>query len=62
MKGPKVYALVEYNHLLRGGTTNNENVLPEILKKYVNVFSPRNTEKLAPNREGIDLAIEIQEG
>ena len=40
IKGLKVYVLVEYNHLLRGGITNNENGLPEALREYIDVFSP----------------------
>ena len=50
-KGPKVYALVVCNSLLRGeGNPDSEKSLPEILKKYADVFSSRNAEKLAPNR------------
>ena len=59
-KGLKVYALVEYNYLLHGGSTNNEKGLPEALRKYIDVFSSQNTKKLTLNRESIDLAIEIQ--
>jgi transposase InsO family protein len=61
-KGPKVYALVEYNPLLDKTSQEGKDDLPKALKEYVDVFSPRNAEQLAPNREGIDLAIEIQEG
>ena len=38
-KGLKVYVLVEYNHLLYGGSINNEKSLPEALRKYIDVFS-----------------------
>jgi hypothetical protein len=66
LRGPKVYALLECNALLHAANgangTINLNVLPDVLKEYADVFSPRNASKLAPNREGIDLAIEIQDG
>lgn len=62
-KGPKVYALLEYNPLLYStGSTDNENELLSTLKEYADVFSSQAAEKLAPNREGVDLAIKIQEG
>jgi RNase H-like domain found in reverse transcriptase/Reverse transcriptase (RNA-dependent DNA polymerase)/Integrase zinc binding domain/Chromo (CHRromatin Organisation MOdifier) domain/Integrase core domain len=62
MKGPKVYGLIEVNSLLSYRGKDNATRLPEALKGYADVFSPQNAEKLAANREGIDLAIEIQEG
>ena len=58
MKELKVYVLVAYNHLLHGGSTKNGDGLLEALREYVDVFSPRNTKKLALNREGINLTIE----
>ena len=61
-KNPKVYALIEYNSLLRGTRTEDKDELPEALKEYKDVFLSQNAEKLAPNREGIDLAIKLQEG
>ncbi|EED14526.1 retrovirus polyprotein, putative [Talaromyces stipitatus ATCC 10500] len=63
MKGLKVYALMEYNPLLdKTSYIDSKDSLPSTLKKYTDVFSPQNAEKLAPNCEGVDLAIEIQEG
>ena len=59
MKGPKVYALVEINALLSQKGKDGGTELPKCLKKYVDVFSSQNAEKLAPNREGIDLAIKV---
>ena len=58
-----MYPLVEYNPLLRKGYNNDYNkCLLNALKEYSDVFSSGNTKKLAPNREGIDLTIEILEG
>ena len=63
LKGPRVYALVEYNTLLReASSTDSKGELPEALREYSDVFSPRNAAKLAPHREGVDLAIELQDG
>ena len=62
MRGPKVYALMEINALLSQKGVNSGTGLPEALKEYVDVFSSQNAAKLVPNREGIDLAIDIQEG
>ena len=39
-KGPKVYALVEYNPLLHGASTNSDGSLPGAIKRYIDVFSP----------------------
>ncbi|KIX01155.1 uncharacterized protein Z518_08880 [Rhinocladiella mackenziei CBS 650.93] len=63
-KGPKVYALVECNSLLRetSDSAESKDGVPNTLKEYVDIFSPQNAKKLEPNREGIDLAIETQEG
>jgi hypothetical protein len=36
--------------------------LPDQLKDFLDVFSPVNAEKLAPNRKDVDLSIELQEG
>ena len=58
-KGPKVYVLVEYNPLLYGKSTNSDGSLPGAIRRYIDVFSPQNANKLPPNREGINLAIEL---
>ena len=59
-RGAKVYALVEVNHLISLGVTLTSE-LPQILRKYLDVFSANNAKKLAPHRD-IDLAIELQSG
>ena len=48
---------MEINALLSQKSINSETGLPEALKGYLDVFSPRNAAKLALNREGIDLVI-----
>ena len=50
---------MEINALLSQKGVNSGTGLPEALKEYVDVFSSQNAAKLAPNREGIDLAIDI---
>ena len=58
---PRVYALVAH-HVLETGDKNDKDHLPEQLLGYKDVFSAENAATLAPNREGIDLAIDIHEG
>ncbi|EED13485.1 retrovirus polyprotein, putative [Talaromyces stipitatus ATCC 10500] len=63
IKGPKVYALIEYNPLFnKTSGIDSKDSLPSNLKEYADVFSPQNAEKLALNCEGVNLAIKIQEG
>ena len=61
---PKVYALVVQQVLEEplGGNKKGQDHLPEQLLGYEDVFSARNAATLAPNRPGVDLAIELQEG
>ena len=61
-KSPKVYALIPHNHLIDSGAVQNDTGLPDQLKDFLDVFSPVNAEKLAPNRKDVDLSIELQEG
>jgi transposase InsO family protein len=59
---PRVYALVA-RHIPEGESgKNGQDHLPAQLLGYKDVFSAKNSATLAPNREGIDLAIDIQEG
>lgn len=65
-KGPRVYALVLHNPLIQ---QNGDKSLKDILKElppeisvFEDVFSPTNAKALAPHREGIDLAIDLQDG
>ena len=61
IRGAKVYALVEVNHLLRSESSQSASKLPACLQAYIDVFSTTNAKKLAPHRD-IDLAIELQPG
>jgi transposase InsO family protein len=60
-KNPKVYALVA-QHVLEKEGDKTKNQLPAQLLNYKDVFSAEKAATLAPNREGVDLAIDIQEG
>jgi hypothetical protein len=62
-KNPKIYALVACNHLIASASQTKENAeLPDRLKDFTDVFSPVNAATLAPNREDVDLAIDVQPG
>ncbi len=62
-KGARVYAAILHNPLIsERSTTTTPNNLPVELQNYQDVFSKEKAETLAPHRQGVDLAIETEEG
>jgi hypothetical protein len=68
INSPKVYSLIAH-HVLEDTKSERDSRLDQLLDQfpaqlhgYKDVFSEQNAAILAPNREGIDLAIESQDG
>ena len=59
---PKVYILMPHNHLIRSWERTKIDGLPEELLEYTDVFAASGGTALAPHRDGVDLAIEVEDG